>query len=316
MKKQVWAAFLLGLALPLGLMAALSRNEAEPLPSMPAAAEQTEEAVREEPDLLVLTQSGQVESMKTQDYLVGVLLAEMPASFPDEALKAQAVVARTYAARRQSSGKHAQGAVCLQADCCQGYRTEADFFQDGGTQADLEKIRTAVEQTQGQVLTYEGELIDATYFSASGGSTEAAVAVWGADVPYLQAVDSPGEASAYDTDVVYMTPEAFAKALDFESDGKPEQWISDVTETDGGGVDTITIRGVQYRGTELRRALALRSTDFEIELQDGEFQIVTHGFGHRVGMSQYGAKAMAEAGNDYQQILSHYYLDTELTLWD
>lgn len=310
MKKQMMYAFLLGLILPLILIGVLVRQEPE------TAQETTQKEKQADATVTVQHDDGTTEQMDLQTYLVRVVLAEMPTSFPKESLKAQAVVARTYAARRQVSEKHPGGAVCLQASCCQGYREEKNYLKAGGSEEALEKVRRAVEDTAGQVLTYEGELIDATYFSCSGGSTEAAVAVWGSDVPYLQAVQSPGEEeAAYYTEELAFTAQDFAACVGFANEGDPEGWFADITYTDGGGVDRITIRGVEYRGTRLRSLLGLRSTAFQIRVDGNWIYITTHGYGHRVGMSQYGAKAMAEAGSSYEEILSHYYIGTSLEKW-
>lgn len=312
MKKQMLIPFLWGLVVPLVMLGILVRMEKDPQ-------EQEKETTlpARENMISVQQEDGQVEQMKLQEYLVRVVLAEMPTSFPEEALKAQAVVARTYGFRRQESGKHPQGAVCTQASCCQGYREEAVFLELGGSEEALEKVRRAVEQTRGQVLTYEGDLIDATYFSCSGGATEAAVAVWGTDVPYLQSVESPGEeAAAFYTEEMVFSAGDFAVCVGFENEGDPETWFSDITYTEGGGVDKITILGQEYKGTRLRQLLGLRSTCFQIEADGNRIYITTRGYGHRVGMSQYGAKAMAEAGNGYEEILAHYYVGTKLENWE
>ena len=308
MKKQMLIPFLWGLVVPLVIMGVLVWME-EPSRQQPEQLGETQPASAQ---IRVLFDDAAVEEMDMQTYLVRVVLAEMPASFPEEALKAQAVVARTYAARRQESGKHPQGAVCTQASCCQGYREESAFINAGGTEQALEKVRHAVEQTRDQVLTYEGALIDATYFSSSGGHTEAAVAVWGTDVPYLQAVESPGEAAANSIQEVAFTAEDFARCVGFENEGEPSDWFSGMVYTSGGGVDRLTIRGQEYRGTRLRTLLGLRSTAFEIRVDGNWIYITTHGYGHRVGMSQYGAKAMADEGRGYEEILSHYYVGTKL----
>ena len=256
-------------------------------------------------------------SMEIQDletYLVGVVLAEMPASFEADALKAQAVVARTYTMRANTTGgKHGDGSVCTDYACCQAYMDPQDYLNLGGTRESLGKIQSAVWDTKGQVLTYEGNLIEATYFSCSGGSTEDAVAVWGTDYPYLQAVDSPGEEhAAHYSDTVTCTPAQFQTALGVSLSGKPENWFGEVTYTQGGGVDTMVIGGKTYRGTELRQMLGLRSTAFSVSVGE-DITITTLGYGHRVGMSQYGADAMALDGQDYTQILAHYYQGTVLT---
>ena len=255
-----------------------------------------------------------VTQQDVEDYLVGVVLAEMPASFELEALKAQAVVARTYTMRAASTvGKHGDGSVCTDYACCQAYIDPAEYIHKGGTKESLEKIKTAVRDTAGEVLTYEGKLIEATYFSCSGGSTEDAVAVWGNDYPYLQAVDSPGEEhAAHYTDTVSFTPKQLQSALGVTLSGSPEEWFGTVTYTEGGGVDTIQIGGKAYRGTQLRQLLSLRSTAFTVSVGE-DISFTTKGFGHRVGMSQYGADAMALSGKGYEEILTHYYQGTVLT---
>ena len=264
--------------------------------------------------LTVLDTDGQPDEMELHDYLTCVVLAEMPVSFADEALKAQSVVARTYAIRAlEGASKHAEAAVCTDSGCCQGYMAVETYLQKGGKEQEVQRIRQLVDSTAGQVLTYDGQLIEATYFSCSGGATEDAVAVWGTDVPYLQSVESPGEEHAtHYTDTVTVSTEVFESQLGISLSGKPATWIGKTTYTDGGGVDTITIGGIEFSGTQLRKLLGLRSTAFEIEAAQDTITITTHGFGHRVGMSQYGADAMAESGSTYEEILTYYYQGAEL----
>ena len=145
-------------------------------------------------------------------------------------------------------------------------------------------------------------------------AAEDAAAVWGTDFPYLQAVASPGEEkAAHYTDTVRFSAEAFQDALGVKLSGSPGSWFRDVTYTDGGGVDTIVIGGTSYKGTSLRSALGLRSTAFSISTTEDTVTITTRGYGHRVGMSQYGADAMAVTGSTCQEILVHYYPGTTLT---
>lgn len=264
--------------------------------------------------VLVLWPDGVVEQMDMDAYLTGVVLAEMPAFFESEALKAQAVAARTYARKASvTGGKHGDGSVCTDYTCCQAYQSPEEYLEKGGTRDDIQKVRSAVLDTSGYVLTYNGELIEAVYFSCSGGKTEDAVAVWGTDYPYLRATDSPGEENAaFYSETKVFTPEEFEDALGIVLSTEPAQWLGKVTHTAGDGVDTMEIGGVKYSGVELRAALGLRSTAFTITVQDNEIRIVTYGYGHRVGMSQYGADAMAAAGSDFRQILSHYYPGTVL----
>ena len=259
-----------------------------------------------------------VVNMRLDDYLVSVVLSEMPASFSREALKAQAVVARTYALRRVEKGKkHKPAAVCVNAGCCQGYISEAEYLNHGGKAENIAKIRQAVASTKDLVLLYDGKLIDATYFSCSGGQTEDAVAVWGRDVPYLQSIDSPGEEIAtHYTDTLQLTTEEFCERLGFTPKGDPIMWVESVTYTDGGGVDSIRICGREYKGTTLRKLLKLRSTAFAITILGKTVTVTTKGYGHRVGMSQYGAQAMALEGKDFRQILCHYYTGVTIGQWE
>ena len=253
---------------------------------------------------------GVLSELDLDAYLTGVLLAEMPADFHPEALKAQSVAARTYTWKaRSSGGKHGDGSICTYPACCQAWLTEDDYLSLGGTEAGLERVRSAVQATSGFVLYHKGELIEATYFSSAGGSTEAAAAVWGVDYSYLQAVSSP-EAVEYD-EVIY-TAEEFQRRLGAALTGDPENWFGAVSCTKGGGVAEMEIGGVVYSGTQLRTLLSLKSTAFEIVPEGETLRITTRGHGHRVGLSQFGANALAEQGSTWQQILQHYYPGSNL----
>lgn len=320
--KDIFTSWIMGMVLP-GVLLNAAVMFTSPEVSVPekTAVETTalSEAKGEdaaEYTVLLRDQLGQVSEGNLEQYLVGVVLAEMPASFEAEALKAQAVVARTYGRKAyETGGKHGDGSICMRSGCCQAYIQEADYLGQGGTQENLEKVKGAVADTAGYVLTYEDTLIEAVYFSSSGGRTEDAAAVWGTDFPYLQSVVSPGEEnSAYHTDRVSFTPEAFQRLLGVTLPGSPESWFGSVSETDGGGVETMYIGGTAYPGTQLRSKLGLRSTDFAMEVSEGKIIVTTHGYGHRVGMSQYGADAMAVAGASFADILTHYYPGTELHL--
>ena len=227
----------------------------------------------------VLLSDGNTVCMELNDYLTGVVLGEMPASFETEALKAQAVVARTYTLKRQlAAHKHNGGAVCTDSSCCQAYCTEEAYLAAGNTREHLNKVKRAVSDTEYAVLLYDGALIDATYFSCAGDRTEAAVAVWGTDVPYLQSVESPGEEmSRHYVDSVVFTAEEFMERINENLTGPPECWIGEITYTDGGGVDTIQIAGKEHQGTRLRQQLGLRSTDFQITAIGNTVTVTTKG---------------------------------------
>lgn len=294
---------------------------------MPAAL--LEQNVEEEPLVLVIEQpdlkteeqtirldkGGCVEELPLETYLIGVVLSEMPASFELEALKAQAVAARTFALRQMKSAKHDDADLCANSQCCQAWIDNQSFAEKLGEQANRywEKAETAVQETRGQVLTYQGELIEAVYFSCSGGSTEDAVAVWGSEVPYLQSVTSQGEenASVYETTVEWTTEDLRTILLeevpDAQLNGAASAWLGREVKTRGGGIASLELGGTVFSGTTLRRLLGLNSTRFSVEATENGLRFHVFGYGHRVGMSQYGANAMALAGSNYAEILTHYY---------
>ncbi len=308
--KDILAAVWLGIVIPgIVLNAAVlfsGTGQAEVIPV---------ETVQPSQDTILLrTEDGTEMTVDTQAYLTGVLLAEMPVSFAAEALKAQSVAARTYVRKAEhTGGKHGDGSVCSDSSCCQAYVSPEAYLNRGGSPEVLEKVRQAVEDTQPYVLTYDGQLIEAVYFSCSGGTTEAAVAVWGAEFPYLQSVESPGEEAArYHTDSLLIPEEDFFRLLDMPVPENRETWFGEVSYTEGGGVAAMKIGDRTFTGVQLRSLLDLRSTAFTMEPAGAYIRIATRGYGHRVGMSQYGANAMAEAGSTWQQILQHYYPGTTI----
>ena len=310
---------ILAIILP-GILFSLARDHAGVIRNELMETEETvlKSDVSKEICINVWTETGEVLSMELDDYLTSVVLREMPAEFDVEALKAQAVVARTYTLRRRNGNpKHEKAAVCTDPACCQGFCSESEYLSRGGTQEMLDKVRDAVSHTSGEVLQYKGDLIEATYFSCSGGQTEDAKAVWGTDIPYLQSRESPGEENAtYYSDTVTFSAASFKELLDIRTDMRPEQWIESISYTNGGGVETIQLCGREYTGVEFRQKLGLRSTAFALTAIGDTVTITTKGFGHRVGMSQYGADAMAVQGHSYEQILLHYYPGTELMLYN
>ena len=262
---------------------------------------------------LLVEQDGQCVETDLQTYLTGVILAELPASFEPQAKRAQAVASRTYALRRCANPRHGQAAVCTNPACCQAWVDPASADPDAA-----EAARLAVSDTDGMVILYDGALIDATFFSCSGGMTEQAAAVWGSDVPYLQAVASPGEQdAAYDHDELCVPLADFkaailAEAPEADLSGPPQGWAGALSATPGGGVATLELGGVPFTGQTLRRLFGLRSTAFTLNLSEDGAVFQTRGYGHRVGLSQYGANAMALDGHSWQQILQWYYQGVEL----
>ena len=309
--KQYQGALTVFLLAALGPLILLSRCDKVETPPIQETAPIE---VKRDRDISVL-QGEEIVKMPLDNYLVSVVLSEMPAKFSEEALKAQAVVARTYALRHEEKGKkHKPAAVCVNSGCCQGYISETDYLAKGGKAKNVEKIKKAVESTKDMVLLYEGKYIDATYFSCSGGMTEDAVAVWGSDVPYLQSTESPGEEIAkHYTDTVQFSAEEFRKKIGISGGKDSAVRVEDIQYTDGGGIESLKVCGMTLKGTEFRRLLGLRSTAFTITVLGETVTITTKGYGHRVGMSQYGAQAMALEGKSFEEILLHYYAGVTLS---
>lgn len=311
---RIVAAVLLGLVMP-GAVIRLSKLK-EPV----STGEQVQMTVATEDTgkvqingIWVLMDDGQTQWMDIEEYLPGVILAEMPTSYDHQALCAQAVVARTYALKRQLEERHSQGAVCTDPGCCQAYITESDYLSGLGYGEDIVIAKEAVDATKALVLTYEDQLIEATYFHCAGGQTEDAVAVWGVDYPYLQAVESPGEEEMdHYSDRVFYTRAELETLLGRLLPGSPNSWIGWTSYTTGGGINTMLFAGIQYNGTELRSLLKLNSTAFSMETEGDGLWITTLGKGHRVGMSQNGAQAMALRGCTWREILTHYYPGTRI----
>lgn len=322
--KQVVQAAILGFGIPALLLAFAmvflfpEKNQENILETVPTI--QTKPSSSAAPvhtvEISVLHE-GVLESMDLEEYIVGVVLAEMPASFEMEALKAQAVASRTYALKTCLDAEKHAGAVCTSYQCCQSYMSAEAYLQRGWSEKSVDRVRKAVYETAGQVLTYESQLIRATYFACSGGCTEDAIEVWGKVYPYLLSVKSPGEEeTVYFTDTKEFTLSDFQEALGTQLSDSPQTWFGSFTYTEGGGVDVVHIGGVPYRGTTLRALLGLRSTVFEVIVTEDKIIFITKGYGHRVGMSQYGADAMALEGSSYRQILQYYYQGTEIVTYN
>ncbi|MBR0025806.1 MAG: stage II sporulation protein D [Clostridia bacterium] len=257
-------------------------------------------------------------TLTLNEYLIGVVAAEMPASFEAEALAAQAVAARTFtAAHMQAFSGTPCGRegcdTCSDSGCCQAWDDDAALRKKWGTSyaANREKVAAAVYATSGEVLLYDGELIEALYHSTSGGRTEDSENVFSAALPYLRAVDSPGEEDAprYERTVKF-SEKSFLKKLNAafpKADLKDAEEVRVLSRYESGRVERAQVGKVTATGRELRKALSLDSANFTLKYKGDTVLVTTRGFGHGVGMSQLGANAMAQAGADYRGILTHYY---------
>lgn len=269
-------------------------------------------------------QNRSVEEMDFEEYILGVVSAEMPVSYELEALKAQAVAARTFAYEKMQNGADdEQGAdVCTSYEHCQAYNSLEQRKEKWGEsfEKNEEKLREAVYGTQGQILVYEGKPIKAFFHSTSGGMTENVENVYSQALPYLRSVQSAGEedATRYQRTVTFSCQQ-FAETIRKQNQkttitkDNVAKSIGKITRFDSGRVDVIEIGGVEFTGRQIRSFFNLDSTNFTISVSGNTVSITTKGYGHGVGMSQVGANAMAKQGNDYQKILFHYYTGVELT---
>lgn len=257
--------------------------------------------------------------MPLEDYVEGVVAAEIPNDFPAEAIRAQAVAARTYAVYKLALGRsdaHPDADLCDDFSHCAAYRDPAVAAAAG---ADLSRVRQAVKDTKGQCLTYEGAPIAAVFHSASGPRTEAARDVWGEDIPYLQSVVSPGGSacSEYEGTVTLSADEFREKvAAAFPAadvSGAPNSWFKASVRSEAGGIETVQLGGITVEGTAVRALFGLNSTNFMLTTTEDSISFHTIGYGHGVGLSQYGARYMAEQGASYDEILTYYYKDTVLS---
>lgn len=248
-------------------------------------------------------------SSELEEYVVGVVAAEMPAAFPEEALKAQAVAARTYQLRKMQEVASQQ----VQYDVGQAYCSPARQKEKWGGNYTVyaNKIRSAVSATQGEIMTYQDEPILAVFHGQSAGMTEASENVWQSPLPYLQSVDSSGDLLAPDNrTTVVLSQETVYEALSVYGNigEKVDDFVvSIVSRTDAGYVQQINVGALLLTGAQIRTALNLRSTNFTVERRNTDFVFETRGHGHGAGMSQYGAAYLAEEGLDYHAILQHYY---------
>ena len=260
-------------------------------------------------EITVYRSNGSVINLNMTDYLIGVVSSEMPASFNLEALKAQSVLARTYALKAKQTGKKLTDTVSTQSyiDIDQMKNKWGNSFNTY-----YNKIKNAVENTNGEYLSYNGNYIEALYHSTNNGKTESSLDVFGNYYPYLVSVSSEYDknASSY-LRTISMPLDTISNKLGLSLNN--DSVISILSYTDGGNIKEININGNNFSGKKIRELLGLRSADFDISISDNNANITTRGYGHGVGMSQYGANGMANAGYSYKDILSHYYPGTTLT---
>ena len=268
--------------------------------------------------------TGETEELPIDEYLYGVVSSEMPANYELEALKAQAVVARTYTIFQinHSIGKHGDADICDNYACCQAWISKEDRFakwEESKREDNWAKIENAVFGTQGKIITYNNMPINAFFHSNSGGITEMPVNVWGGTgYPYLQSVETAGEDTykQYASEIVLSKEELINKLkekyddiqINFENDDD----IKILEYTEGTRVKTVRFGNHEISGVEARTILGLRSTNFEISKENDKIKFSVKGYGHGVGMSQTGSDYLAKQGKSAEEIINHFYSGVEI----
>lgn len=319
--RTIVAAALLCLVIAL-MLPLLFAGGGQAAPEASAEPESAAGGLDSELSFTVLTADG-VETVTMSDWLPGVVAGEMPALFEEEALKAQAVAARTYIMYSMGREKpaHPEADVCDDPACCKAHSTDEELREKWGEsyEENMARVLEAVRSTDGEYMSYGGEVIQAVFHSSSAGRTEDSAAIWQAE-PYLVSVESPETAEDVPNYVTSVTvsPEDFREAVlavhpEAEFGEDPAFWLGAAVRDASGRVESVDIGGAQVPGTELRTLFQLRSTAFTLDYTAEGFLFTVTGYGHGVGMSQYGANVMAEDGADYEEILTHYYPGAELT---
>lgn len=256
-------------------------------------------------------ESGEIEEMKVEDYLFSVVAAEMPALYETEALKAQTVAAYTYAMCKAAKS---EGDYDITDDSSidQAFIPYDEAMAKWGENASTyeEKIRAAVKSVLYEKVTYDGKLILAAYHAISSGRTENAADTWGGNYAYLTSVDSSGDKLSpnYLSTAEFTADELKEKLSEYATlSGDGSGWIGEISRTETGTVLTAVIGGKSISGGNIRKALSLRSANFDVAFSSGKFTFTVRGYGHGIGMSQYGAHYLAMQGKNYKEILLHYY---------
>ncbi len=291
---------------------------AEPSAS-PSATPQAEYVYEDDGIYIKVNTGKEIVTMTMSEYLTGVVAAEMPASFGIEALRAQAVAARTVALNHMlgnSCQTNPEADVCADSTCCQAYLSDSELRQNWGSDYNMymAKISQAIQSTDGECLVYDNTPIQAVFHSSSAGMTAESGEVWTSSLPYLVSVSSPETSENvpnYVSSVTVSLPDFKQTVLDFYPDAvftaNTSTWVTDITYTQSGRIGTVRLGGVKVTGPVLRSIFGLRSTAASIAIGENNIVFTTTGYGHGVGMSQYGANAYAQQGKNYRDILTWYY---------
>ncbi len=263
-----------------------------------------------------------VETLELEDYLINVVAAEMPVEYEEEALKAQATVARTYTLYQIENGhKHDNADICDSSACCQAWISKETRYEKWGDNQDEKwsKLANAVYSTAGEVITYDGKPIDAFFHSNSGGTTEIPINVWGgSNFPYLQVVETSGEDeySQYYSEKECTKAEIESKMKsaysDFSIDWNEENCIEILEYTESSRIKTLKIGNKNISGVEARKIFELKSSNFKYEISESTVKFKVIGYGHGVGLSQTGSNTLAKEGKNYKEIIEHFFKNVEI----
>ena len=258
--------------------------------------------------------------ISVNDYLIGVVAAEMPSEFEIEALKSQAVAARTYLINKGKCQLYNGSDICTDSTHCQAYKSYENLKKQWGNdfRKNYKKIASAVYETKDEIMVYENQPISAVFHSTSSGRTENSEDVWSKTVPYLRSVESSDDINSpkYLSEVKISIKEFKNKLSEKYKIDFSDTLIGDITRTEGGSVDYILIGNTSFRGTEIRSIFSLNSANFTIDVKNDDVIFTVYGYGHGVGMSQYGANFMAKSGYNYVEILKKYYSGIDITSTD
>ncbi|MGN0546698.1 MAG: stage II sporulation protein D [Acutalibacteraceae bacterium] len=300
-------------------------NREKPTELSTQVPETAESADKPEKYISVLSQSsGSVAKVKMREYVIGSVAAEMSPLYHTEALKAQAVASYTYAKKTKEQNEKHKDSSLGDADITdspaihQGYISKSDRKKKWGDNYEEyeKKIEAAVDEVFGCYVTYNGETALTVYHSISAGATQSAEALWGTDIPYLISVESPGDKLSPD----YRSEKSFSES-EFKNliekcsvtlTGNAEKWVGEAKKDETGYVSSQMLGSTSVSGVTIRDALGLRSLCFDIKYSESKFTVVCLGYGHGIGMSQYGADYMARQGSSWQEILMHYYSGADI----
>lgn len=288
------------------------------LPTSPNATSSNDKTVSGETFKVKLTDEEKIVELSAYDYICGVVEGEMPPEYPEEALKAQAVAAYTFALYRKQENADKEYDITDSTTPDQAYITDEKFKQREGSKYEeyKAKVGAVVNSVLGQVITYNGKIVLPIFHDISGGKTESAEVLWGGSYPYLQPTESVGDLlSPNYLSEKKLSADEFKSAMEglgVKISGDAEDWVGKAERSESGTVLKLTVCDKTLKGSDIRTALSLRSANFDLKYSEGSFVFSVRGHGHGVGMSQYGAQFMALQGSSYTDILKWYYKDCEI----